>query len=127
MLLLLLQVPISLNEAFCDRYERVCPPSDELTRECGKVGGRPSSESAAAFLWQRWALGCSHSTHACIHMRHLGNCRRTRWPRHCRRHTTRWTCQTHAVTLVSGAAGQPQEPGCVPTMCHSQPDMLAST
>lgn len=33
------QVPITLNAAFCERHRRVCPPSDELERECGKVGG----------------------------------------------------------------------------------------
>lgn len=29
---------ITLNAAFCERFRRVCPPSDELERECGKVG-----------------------------------------------------------------------------------------
>lgn len=32
------QVIITLNAAFCERFRRVCPPSEELERECSKVG-----------------------------------------------------------------------------------------
>ena len=32
------QVPITLNAAFCERHRRLCPPTDELERECSKVG-----------------------------------------------------------------------------------------
>lgn len=34
------QVPITLNAAFCERHRKVCPPSDELERECSKVSVR---------------------------------------------------------------------------------------
>lgn len=35
--LLAVEVPITLNAAFCERHRKVCPPSDELERECGKA------------------------------------------------------------------------------------------
>ena len=34
------QVISTLNEAFCDRHRKVCPPSEELERECGTVRRR---------------------------------------------------------------------------------------
>lgn len=34
-----LQVPLTLNVAFCERHRKYCPSSEELERECGKVGG----------------------------------------------------------------------------------------
>ena len=37
--LMSIEVPVTLNAAFCERHRRVCPPSDELDRECSKVGG----------------------------------------------------------------------------------------
>lgn len=36
------QVPLTLNAAFCERHRKVCLPSDELARECGKVTPFPS-------------------------------------------------------------------------------------
>ena len=33
-----LQVVVTLNAAFCERHRKNCPPSEELDRECGKVG-----------------------------------------------------------------------------------------
>ena len=51
------QVPITLNAAFCERHRKVCPPSDELERECGKVRRRHGTEGAC-----RWGLpppGCT--------------------------------------------------------------------
>lgn len=33
--LLAIEVISTLNEAFCDRHRKVCPPSEELERECG--------------------------------------------------------------------------------------------
>ena len=35
--LLSVEVPLTLNEAFCEHHRRRCPPSDELERECGQV------------------------------------------------------------------------------------------
>ena len=35
--LLSVEVPLTLNEAFCMHHRRRCPPSDELERECGQV------------------------------------------------------------------------------------------
>lgn len=35
--LLSVEVPLTLNEAFCEHHRRRCPPSDELERECGRV------------------------------------------------------------------------------------------
>lgn len=48
------QVLVTLNEAFCERHRRACPPSDELERECGKVssGDWCLLWSAAAILFQ---------------------------------------------------------------------------
>jgi hypothetical protein len=31
-------VPLTLNEAMCDHHRKHCPKSEELDRECGKVG-----------------------------------------------------------------------------------------
>ena len=36
--LLTLEVPLTLNEALCEHHRRACPPSEQLGRECGKVG-----------------------------------------------------------------------------------------
>jgi hypothetical protein len=36
--LLSIEVPLTLNEAFCDHHRMHCPKSEELDRECGKVG-----------------------------------------------------------------------------------------
>jgi hypothetical protein len=33
-----MQVVVTLNAAFCERHRKLCPPSEELDRECGKVG-----------------------------------------------------------------------------------------
>ena len=33
-----MQVVVTLNAAFCERHRKNCPPSEELDRECGKVG-----------------------------------------------------------------------------------------
>ncbi|KAI7838943.1 hypothetical protein COHA_007303 [Chlorella ohadii] len=35
--LLAIEVLVTLNEAFCERHRRACPPSDELGRECSKA------------------------------------------------------------------------------------------
>ncbi|KAL4426165.1 hypothetical protein ABPG77_007447 [Micractinium sp. CCAP 211/92] len=35
--LMSIEVIVTLNAAFCERFRRVCPPSDELERECGKA------------------------------------------------------------------------------------------
>jgi len=35
--LLSVEVPLTLNEAFCEHHRRRCPPSEELERECGEV------------------------------------------------------------------------------------------
>lgn len=56
-----LQVPITLNAAFCERHRKVCPPSDELERECGKVGAwllqnRPSWALPAIRAQAPWLL-----------------------------------------------------------------------
>ena len=44
--LLSVEVPLTLNEAFCEHHRRRCPPSDELERECGKV----RCSAAASFI-----------------------------------------------------------------------------
>jgi hypothetical protein len=36
--LLSIEVPLTLNEAFCDHHRKHCPKSEELDRECSKVG-----------------------------------------------------------------------------------------
>ena len=36
--LLSIEVPLTLNEAMCDHHRKHCPKSEELDRECGKVG-----------------------------------------------------------------------------------------
>ena len=33
-----MQVVVTLNAAFCEHHRKLCPPSEELDRECGKVG-----------------------------------------------------------------------------------------
>ena len=45
--LLSIEVPLTLNEAFCEHHRKRCPSSDELNRECGKV-----RRAAAAPSWQ---------------------------------------------------------------------------
>jgi hypothetical protein len=35
--LLAIEVPITLNEAFCEYQLARCPPSEQLTAECDKV------------------------------------------------------------------------------------------
>ena len=35
--LLSVEVPLTLNEAFCEHHRRRCPPSDELERECDQA------------------------------------------------------------------------------------------
>lgn len=35
--LLSIEVPLTLNEAFCEHHRKHCPKSEELDRECGKV------------------------------------------------------------------------------------------
>ncbi|KAL4443932.1 hypothetical protein ABPG75_011669 [Micractinium tetrahymenae] len=35
--LMSIEAIITLNAAFCERFRRVCPPSEELERECGKA------------------------------------------------------------------------------------------
>ena len=35
--LLSIEVPLTLNEAFCDHHRKHCPKSEELDRECSKV------------------------------------------------------------------------------------------
>ena len=37
--LLSIEVPLTLNEAFCEHHRSHCPKSEELDRECGKVWG----------------------------------------------------------------------------------------
>lgn len=35
--MLTLEVPLTMNEAFCERHRRMCPASPQLEKECGKV------------------------------------------------------------------------------------------
>lgn len=35
--LMAVEVPITLNAAFCERHRRVCPPSDELEQKCSEA------------------------------------------------------------------------------------------
>ncbi len=37
--LLSIEVPLTLNEAFCEHHRKRCPASEELERECGRVNG----------------------------------------------------------------------------------------
>jgi hypothetical protein len=52
------EVPLTLNEAFCEHHRKRCPPSDELERECGKVMKLP-------FLRLFRILASSHSSPTC--------------------------------------------------------------
>jgi hypothetical protein len=60
------QVPLTLNVAFCERHRKVCPPSDELERECGKVS---AAEQRGGCLGRRaegqwWRAHCTHDLDA---------------------------------------------------------------
>lgn len=50
--LLSLSVIVNINAALCERHLANCPPSEELSRECGKVGwpGRCMQASGAAAM-----------------------------------------------------------------------------
>jgi hypothetical protein len=64
--LMAIQVPLTLNVAFCERHRKVCPPSDELERECGKVS---AAEQRGGCLGRRaegqwWRAHCTHDLDA---------------------------------------------------------------
>jgi hypothetical protein len=78
-----MQVVVTLNAAFCERHRKLCPPSEELDRECGKVsavvgvgGSRAAAglevalDAMAAHIARRSAAGITHAVVISVRARH---------------------------------------------------------
>lgn len=71
--LLSIEVPLTLNEAFCEHHRKHCPKSEELDRECGKVE-RDAAELDAALKKLQGGVMCADLDKECPEWAAAGEC-----------------------------------------------------